>query len=174
MSHHYSEINQHDALYWVARGYPGGVEGLAARMDKSAAVLRNKLLPHVQTNYVSFEEVSVIVEHAEGAGVPNAKLPIQALCWRHGMVAIPLPEVAREDLPNTDLYEALCKVLAEVGDVSRAMSAALADNHVSEGEMRKLERDFEEATASVMVLRELLRVRAQRDAERLQRLRGKA
>lgn len=85
-----------------------------------------------------------------------------------------MPDVAREDLPNTDLYEALCKVLAEVGDVSRAMSAALADNHVSEGEMRKLERDFEEATASVMVLRELLRVRAQRDAERLQRLRGKA
>jgi hypothetical protein len=47
MTRKYSDMNQHDALYKVARAYPGGLEALALRMDISVNVLRNKLAPEL-------------------------------------------------------------------------------------------------------------------------------
>ena len=43
MTRKYADMNQHDALYKVARAYPGGLEALAAKLDMSVNVLRNKL-----------------------------------------------------------------------------------------------------------------------------------
>lgn len=166
MTLRYSDINQHDALYTVARAYPGGIEALGARLGKSGEVLRKKLRPDAHTNYMSFEEMSLVVELAEGARVPHAKLPIEALCWRHGMVAIPLPALPNDELPNTDLYEALCNVLAEMGDVSRALSSALADNHLSKAEFDELDKEFEEAVSAAMVLRKMVKARAEQDSKR--------
>ena len=50
MTRRYSDTNQHDALYKVARAYPGGLEALAARMGMSVNVLRNKLAPGIDTD----------------------------------------------------------------------------------------------------------------------------
>lgn len=58
----YSDMNQYDALYKVARVYPGGLEALAQPMDISANVLRNKLAPGIESHYPSFEEVLQIVD----------------------------------------------------------------------------------------------------------------
>ncbi|HEV7816365.1 MAG TPA: phage regulatory CII family protein, partial [Janthinobacterium sp.] len=46
-------MNQHDALYKVARNYPGGLEALAHSMGISVNVLRNKLAPTIASHYPS-------------------------------------------------------------------------------------------------------------------------
>ena len=58
MTRRYADMNQHDALYKVARAYPGGLEALATKLDMSVNVLRNKLAPGIETHYPSFEELS--------------------------------------------------------------------------------------------------------------------
>ena len=79
MTRRYSDMNQHDALYKVARAYPGGLEALALRMQISVNVLRNKLAPGIETHYPSFEELSMIVEHCHQAGVNGT--PYTVLSW---------------------------------------------------------------------------------------------
>lgn len=92
MTRRYSDMNQHDALYKVARAFPGGLEALAVEMAISVNVLRNKLAPGIDTHYPSFEEVSLIVGHCHRAGVKDALLPLHAMLGRHGMAAFLVPE----------------------------------------------------------------------------------
>ena len=84
MTRRYFDMNQHDALYTVARKYPGGVDALARALDMSPNVLRNKLAPTISSHHVTFEEVSLIVDCCHKAGVGDAHLPLHALLVRHG------------------------------------------------------------------------------------------
>lgn len=79
MTRKYLDMNQHDALYKVARSYPGGIDALAQAMGISVNVLRNKLAPTIASHYPSFEEVSAVVELCHQAGVADAHLPLHAL-----------------------------------------------------------------------------------------------
>src|SRR5690242_14530555 len=94
MTRRYSDTNQHDALYTIARAYPGGIEELAARLGVSPNVLRNKLAPGIASHYVSFEETSQIIHLCHAAGVKGALMPLHALMSRHGMAAFLIPESA--------------------------------------------------------------------------------
>lgn len=164
MRHQYSDINQHDVLYSVARAYPGGIEALAPRMNMTAPVLRNKLRPGVDTHYMSFEQVSLLLELVEEANVANAKLPIRAFCWRHGMVALDVNRVRSEPQSDADLNRAYGKVLNELGDISKKFGDALADSHLSHAEMDELELEFEQLVGAAMHFREMLLERAVRDS----------
>ena len=85
MTRRYSDMNQHDALYKVARAYPGGLEALAAAMKMSVNVLRNKLAPGIETHYPSFEEVSEIVALCQEAGMKDAfadSRDVSGTAWR--------------------------------------------------------------------------------------------
>ena len=132
MTKKYLDMNQHDALYKVARTFPGGIEALAQQMGISANVLRNKLAPTIASHYPSFEEVSTIVDLCHKAGVHEAMLPLHALLTRHGMAAfiVPIPD----EVSNDDLSQTVCKVMAQVGAVAEAVSEALLDGKVTEAE----------------------------------------
>ncbi len=155
----YSEANQHDALYLIARKYPGGVEALAHRLGKSSDVLYNKLRPGVLSHHTAFEEVSLILELAEEAGVADWALPLRAFCWRHRHIAIPLPACSETD--DEQLTMLLCRTMKEIGDVADEISQATHDGHITERELERIEIQFTEATAALMALRE--RVRAKKD-----------
>lgn len=147
MTRKYLDMNQHDALYTVARRYPGGLEALARDIGISANVLRNKLSPTISSHYPSFEEVSIIVEHCHKAGVSDAHLPLHALLMRHGMAAfvVPLPEqVVRDDLSQT-----VCRVMSEVGAVAEAVSSALMDGVVTSAEADLIEKEFHSALSAL-------------------------
>jgi hypothetical protein len=148
-------MNQHDALYTVARKYPGGVDALARELDISPNVLRNKLAPTVASHYPSFEEVSRIVECCHKAGLPDAHLPLHAMLVRHGMAAfvVPQPEQARQD----DLSQTVCRVMSEVGDVAEAVSDALRDGVVTSAEADLIEREFHAALSALGAWRARLR-----------------
>jgi hypothetical protein len=155
MTRRYLDMNQHDALYTVARKYPGGLDALARELDMSVNVLRNKLAPTIASHYPSFEEVSLIVERCHAAGVPDAHLPLHALLVRHGMAAfqVPQPETARQD----DLSQTVCRVMSEVGAVAEAVSSALIDGRVTEAEADLIERKFHSALSALGAWRARLR-----------------
>ncbi|MGO4479529.1 phage regulatory CII family protein [Massilia sp. 2TAF26] len=155
MTRRYMDMNQHDALYTVARKYPGGLEALARELGISVNVLRNKLAPTIASHYPSFEEVSLIVERCHQAGVPDAHLPLHALLVRHGMAAfvVPQPESARQD----DLSQTVCRVMSEVGAVAEAVSSALIDGRVTPAEADLIERKFQSALSALGAWRARLR-----------------
>ena len=158
MTRRYLDMNQHDALYTVARRYPGGLEVLARDIGISANVLRNKLSPTISSHYPSFEEVSVIVEHCHKAGVSDAHLPLHALLMRHGMAAfvVPQPEQACRD----DLSQTVCRVMSEVGAVAEAVSTALMDGVVTSAEADLIEREFHSALSALGAWRARLKLQA--------------
>ena len=123
MTRKYLDMNQHDALYKVARSYPGGIDALAQAMGISVNVLRNKLAPTIASHYPSFEEVSAVVDLCHRAGVAEAHLPLHALLTRHGMAAfvVPLPEHIGDD----DLSQTVCKVMSQVGSVAEGTSLTM-------------------------------------------------
>lgn len=159
MTRRYLDMNQHDALYSVARRYPGGLEALAKDIGISANVLRNKLSPTISSHYPSFEEVSVIVELCHKSGVSDAHLPLHALLVRHGMAAFVVPQpdcVARDDLSQT-----VCRVMSEVGAVAEAVSGALCDGVVTSAEADLIEREFHSALSALGAWRARLRLQAE-------------
>lgn len=159
MTRRYLDMNQHDALYTVARKYPGGVDALAKELDISPNVLRNKLAPTIASHHPSFEEVSRIVECCHKAGLPDAHLPLHALLVRHGMAAfvVPQPEQAQQD----DLSQTVCRVMSEVGAVAEAVSDALRDGVVTAAEADLIEREFHAALSALGAWRARLRMQAE-------------
>ena len=159
MTRKYSDMNQHDALYKVARSYPGGIDALAQCMGISANVLRNKLAPTIASHYPSFEEVSVIVSLCQQAKVPDAHLPLHALLVRHGMAAFMVPQP--EQTGSDDLSQTVCRVMSQVGAVAEAVSTALMDGKVSPAEADLIEREFHGALAALGEWRARIRLRGQ-------------
>lgn len=147
MTRRYSDMNQHDALYKVARSFPGGLEALAVEMAMSVNVLRNKLAPGIDTHYPSFEEVSVIIGHCQRAGVKDAHLPLHAMLGRHGMAAFLVPEP--ENINKDDLSQTVCRVMSQVGNVAEAVSDALMDGVISTTEADLIEKEFQGALAAL-------------------------
>lgn len=155
MTRKYLDMNQHDALYKVARNYPGGVDALAQCMGISVNVLRNKLSPTISSHYPSFEEVSTIVELCQKENMADALLPLHALLVRHGMAAfvVPQPSPAQTD----DLSQTVCRVMSEVGAVAEAVSDALRDGVVTAVEADLIEREFHAALSALGAWRARLR-----------------
>jgi hypothetical protein len=162
MTRKYLDMNQHDALYKVARSYPGGIEALAQAMGISVNVLRNKLAPTIASHYPSFEEVSAVVDLCHQAGVPEAHMPLHALLTRHGMAAfvVPMPESIGSD----DLSQTVCKVMSQVGAVAEAVSSALMDGKVTAAEADLIEREFQGALSALGEWRARLRLKAEKQA----------
>ncbi|WP_317201342.1 phage regulatory CII family protein [Janthinobacterium sp.] len=158
MTRKYLDMNQHDALYKVARGYPGGIDALAQTMGISANVLRNKLAPTIASHYPSFEEVSAIIERCQHAGVDDALLPLHALLVRHGMAAFVVPQP--EQVGSDDLSQTVCRVMSQVGAVAAAVSTALMDGRVTLAEADLIEREFHGALAALGEWRARIRLRA--------------
>src|SRR5471030_647899 len=145
MTRKYLDMNQHDALYKVARSYPGGIDALAQKMEISVNVLRNKLAPTIASHYPSFEEVSAIVE----------------LCQRDGVPAYVVPQP--EQIGNDDLSQKVCRVMSQVGAVAEAVSNALLDGVVTSAEADLIEREFQGALSALGEWRARLRIKAEHD-----------
>ncbi|MFA9215783.1 MAG: phage regulatory CII family protein [Sphingomonadaceae bacterium] len=158
MTRKYLDMNQHDALYKVARSYPGGIEALSQSMGISVNVLRNKLAPSIASHYPSFEEVSAIVDLCHRAGVAEAHLPLHALLVRHGMAAFVVPRP--DQMSDDDLSQTVCKVMSQVGAVAEAVSSALMDAKVTSAEADLIEREFQGALSALGEWRARLRMKA--------------
>lgn len=156
MTRRYFDMNPHDALYKVARAYPGGLEALAQRMQVSVNVLRNKLAPGIETHYVSFAEFSEIIELCSEAGMKDALLPMHALLGKHGMAGFVVP--TQSEINHDELSQTVCSVVSRVGDVAEAVSEALLDRVITVTEADLIEREFQSALAALGEWRERIRL----------------
>lgn len=159
VTYRYSEINQHDARYNLARDYPGGLEMLAKRMAMSVNVLRNKLAPGIKTHHINDEEDSLVIEYSQEANVPDACRALVAKNWRHGLIAFPMPQL--DHLSDADLTVATCIAMKEFSDMVTTVSLALADGKVTPAELQEMEKQMQEALAAMVELRERMRARAE-------------
>lgn len=165
MTYQYSDINQHDARYNLARDYPGGIEMLAKRMGMSVNVLRNKLAPGIRTHHTTDEEDSLIIEYSVEAHVPNPYRALIAKNFRHGLVAFPL--VQFDHLPDIELTRSLCETVKQFSQLAADASEAISDKRITPQELATLEADAQKALAAIAELRERWRARAQECGVRL-------
>src|SRR5690606_4424393 len=78
-----ASMNVIDAAYSTVHDYPGGAEALAARMGKSAAVLRSKVNPNTSTHHLTLAEADEIL------GKTRDLRMLHALAANHGCVVLP-------------------------------------------------------------------------------------
>lgn len=161
MTKQYTDMNQTDALYKVARKYPGGLETLAVRMGMSVNVLRNKLAPGIDTHYPSFEEVAAIVEFLLEAKVADALLPVHAFNWRLGLISMAIPSTAH--LSCDEIGQQVCRVMKEFGDVAASISDSLADNKITVRERDRFDREFLDAFAALGQLQQRMHEHFEKD-----------
>lgn len=153
------ESNSTDALYAVARSYPGGIEALARRIGKSASVLYKKLERGDESHHLRDDEFDLLMSLCAAARVPDAYRPLRVKAWRHGHVAVKLPEFG--DLASNDLATQVVKVFREGGDVASAIDEALGgDRRIDAAEGRRIESEIEQAIAALVELRERVRALA--------------
>lgn len=163
MTCEYSNINQHDALYNLVRAYPGGLEAIAQRVGMNTMTLRKKVMPSVETHHANFEEVSVIIELAEGARVPDAFVPLHAFCWRHGHVAVKLP---CGDPDADDLLKQLVEVMGDEGQLANTIGGSLAnDKRIDRREFEEIEINIEKCLHALVVLRQKVLAKHKADTD---------
>lgn len=155
MTYEYSDIDPLEALYSRAREY--GVERLASDMGRrmgkqvSHVVLRNKLRHEVKTHLLTFEEFSVIIELLEAHADADAKMPLRALCWQHGMLAIAVPADDAEVTPK-DIMAQVGDLASEFGDVIQEVTTATADRRITAKERKRIQLEAEQLAQALMRL----------------------
>lgn len=147
-----------DALYQAARRYPGGVEALARRLNMSEPTLYKKLRHQVDTHRLAYDdELSEILFCLKEAGVRGWADTLHALLWRHGHVAIQLPDFdlgEAEDAVTTAIVSSVkehAEAIASIGESLRG------DSVISDLELRRIEKEIEEAMVALVGLRDLAR-----------------
>lgn len=168
VSSSFNEVDQHEALYALASRYPGGLNALADALSRRAGkkmylpVLRNKLRPGITTHHVTVEELSLILELCEEAGMPTAFAPLEALCWRHGRVPVAVPTV---DDAEVGPSHAVCKVMSKIGRLADTVAKAAEDNRIDERELEAIEAEFLRASKALAAWRVQIRAQAARQAQ---------
>ncbi|KAI3597691.1 hypothetical protein D8I24_6507 [Cupriavidus necator H850] len=155
-----NDINQHEALYSLASRYPGSIEGLAQAMGRRLGrqmypnVLRNKLRPGIDTHHLNFEEYSLILELCEEAKLDGWRIPMHALCWRHGMVAIPLPQGEGAPASVANAMRQAGEAAREFGEMMGEFAQAAADGKITRSEAERVLPEIQHVLTMVTMLRE--------------------
>jgi hypothetical protein len=155
MTYEYSDIDPLEALYSRAMEY--GVERLASDMSRrmgkqvSPVVLRHKLRHEVKTHQLALEEFSVITELLEAHSDADAKMPLRALCWRHGMLAIAVPVDVSEVTPK-DIMAQVGDLASEFGDVIQEVTTSTADRRITPKERQRIQLEAEQLAQALMRL----------------------
>ncbi len=153
VTYQYSDIDQHEALYNLARRFPGGIDALAFAMGRrqgkvvSPNVLRNKLRPGIASHALSYEEASLVVELCEEAGVASAKVPVQAFCWRHGLIAVEPPF---GEASTKDVFGTLGVLSREFAELVAAVTERAADGEISVRDRERIHKEALDVMRAVM------------------------
>lgn len=150
----YKQIDQLDALYLAARRYPGSIAALAQRLGMSQDTLYKKLRPQVSSHMIGYEEASQVIELLEETSPDAADMAIQAFNWRHGRVAVKLPEAENAG----DLMAAVLEVLSDEGKLAEDINHALSQRgHQATRSLAEIEADLQRCIAALCKVREEVR-----------------
>lgn len=147
-----------DALYQAVKRYPGGVRALAHRLNLSEATLYNKLRYQIETHHIGYDdELSEMLFCLKEANVKGWADTLHALAWRHGHLAVPLPDMAA-GAAGAEITSAIIASVKEHAEAVAQIGESLRnDNAISETELRRIDQEVEEAMVALVGLRDMAR-----------------
>lgn len=156
MTYKLNDVHPLDALYRACKAYPGGVEGLAARLKMQPSTLYKKLRQQVDTHHLGYdEELSEILFCLAESKVPGWDDTLHSLCWRHGLLAVQVPLAGSG---HEQLTSMILTSVTDQGEVAAAISEALAnDQQVDSAEFARIDMAIERSMTDMAALRELVR-----------------
>jgi hypothetical protein len=168
MTCEYFNINPDDALYNVARSYPGNIEALALRLGRQASVLRKQMAPGTTTHHLSPDDFLRIIELCAEARVPEAFAPLHAMAFRLDHVAVRMPAVDA-DADSGELFQQILLMLREEGELAKCIQDSLAENSaggkkIAKNELAIIENHLEQCIGALATLREQVRAKHRKDA----------
>lgn len=119
-------MNITDTAHKTVRDYPGGSESLAPRLGMSAAVLRSKVNSNITTHHLTLAEAD------EMMSITGDHRILQELANQHGYT---LQRIGDEGQGGSVLGEFL-KANSLEGEFARTLQDALADDLITDNEMR--------------------------------------
>jgi Phage regulatory protein CII (CP76) len=128
-----SQLNILDTAHSVAHDYPGGCESLAPRVGMSAAVLRSKVNPQMDTHKLTLQDAVRITD------TTNDERILEAWLAERNAVMVKLP-TATEQPDNEEILNKFLKLTAHYGELAQRHSEATFDGVVDDQEMEDLER----------------------------------
>lgn len=161
MTCEYFDSDPDDALYNLARRYPGKLPALSLRLGRQESVLRKQLSPAVYSHHLSPEDFIRVIELCAEANVPGAYQPLHAMCFRLEHVAIRLPAT---DSSAGELFQQVLMMLHAEGDLAKNIQDSLSDDgKIDRREMTEIEENLEKCIGALATLREQARAKHRKD-----------
>lgn len=134
-------MNSLDALRKMVDHYPGGRAAVAARLGKTDEVLR-KELSGAATHKLGLVDAAAISEMCADAKSEHCEeLATSISAASGGFVALPVREMSGV---KQDLRADMAQLLKECSDAVLALTTALADDAISDNELRVIQREVGE------------------------------
>ena len=121
-------MNIDDAAYATVHDYPGGSESLAPRIGTSGAVLRNKVNPNNTTHRLTLSEAVQLSDIADDDRM------LQAWAAHRGKALVDVQASAS----SRPVVAHVLDFTTSGGDLARVLQEALADNLITDNEMRAI------------------------------------
>jgi hypothetical protein len=123
-------MNYKDAFHKTVHSFPGGVEALAPRLGYTAGLLRNKANPNSQTNVLTMDDASRVME------ISSDYATLHALAEAHGFVLTKIDEQPATDM---GVLESATSVWQQMGQLGTEVHKALSDGRVDKHEVKDIE-----------------------------------
>lgn len=140
-------MNAKDAFHQTVHNAPGGCVALAARMDMSPTILRNKANPNNNVNVVTIDDIERVMSLTGDYSV------LYALAEAHGFVLTKLEEQPASDM---GVLENVTDIWQRLGDVANEVHKTLEDGRVEPHEVVAVRRSVFRAFRPMMQLIERL------------------
>lgn len=121
-------MNATDAADATVHDYPGGSESLAPRLGMSAAVLRNKVNPNNDRNHLTLAEAGRLMM------VTGDHRILQAMAAEHGYA---MHKVDGAE-PGESIMSNILSLGMREGEFAKTLRDALADQIISDREMKEI------------------------------------
>jgi hypothetical protein len=137
-------MNSNDSLRLMVASYPGGCETMAVRLGITPELLR-KELSGVPTHKLGVGRAELISELCIEVKSENCFAYVNTLNARSGKL-LDLPVIDMVD--KQDIRAGMARMLKECSDAVQVLTNALADDTISDNELRQIQREVLELLAS--------------------------
>ena len=143
-------MNILDSVRRMCRTYPGGVDAVAPRLDKSPSTLEKELrgAPGFKLGAVDAAEISAMCMEL---GTEDARAYATALAAQMGCLLVPLPPMLT--VQGVECMKALAETSRESAELIAETCASLSDGVVSDNELQRIDRAIAELVGAAQALR---------------------
>lgn len=135
-------MNTADALRLIVKSAPGGIECVAVRIGKNAETLRKELSGSDPKFKMGEATAQMISDLAVAESWPHCHAYVTAVAANSGgFVSLPVLDAP---IAKQDLRADMAAMLKECSDAVLALTRALADDVISDNELREIHREVGE------------------------------